>query len=146
MFRVGAPAEGYCAATCGRCPAGSSPSPAAAAPPPPPPTMTPAATAAPACEETAPRGGFSCADLVCAAFCLWPDAAFVCQRQVSDCWDGRHTGMPTEWQAYSSQYRSSPACLLDKIMLRAVYRGLQDWGQLLSEIRVWSTSRPAWWR
>ena len=72
MFVPGAPAGGYCAATCSRCPLGSTPAaavpspsvilPAAAAP-------VPAAAAA-ACVDLPPNENFSCAQLVSAWPCL----------------------------------------------------------------------------
>jgi len=70
MFVAEAPAGGYCAATCSRCPLGSTPAaaapypsvimPAAAAPVP--------APAAVACVDLPPNDDFSCAQLVRA----WP--------------------------------------------------------------------------
>lgn len=66
MFVTGAPAGGYCAATCSRCPLGTSP--AAAAPSP---SVTTAAASAPepvpaaaACVDTPPNDAFTCAELV----------------------------------------------------------------------------------
>ena len=67
MFVAGAPAGGYCAATCARCPLGSTPAPAAAAAPSPSvtlPTAPAPAPAVPACVDTAPNDDFSCAELV----------------------------------------------------------------------------------
>ena len=81
MSVSGAPAGGYCTATCNRCPPGTTPAPAPAAsasPSPSAPVIIPPAYApgpAPAaqgCADVPPNDAFSCADLVSlTAFELW---------------------------------------------------------------------------
>ena len=54
MFSAGAPDGGYCAATCNRCPSGTTPTPTST------PAATPTAISVPVCTDTPPNSQYSC--------------------------------------------------------------------------------------
>lgn len=71
MYVGGAPAGGYCASTCNRCPVGTSPAPNPAQAPAPmlAPVVAPALAPA-ACVDLPPNDAFTCAQLVCRTRCI----------------------------------------------------------------------------